>query len=275
MEYVSRFTRSTHGLKILANNSFRSLDDGAYDVEHSYQLSHEPISIKKSILKCPHAPLITEIKLSSPSRGKLSVSLNETNIVSAARDMVENGAAALSVLTQPYLFAGSIKYLAAIRRHVGVPILMKDIIVSQVQIESAKKVGADCILLIKSVFDQDLAEGSIEKFSTLARSKGLCALIEVHSENEFREALEDSKSYDLIGINNRNLNTLEVDLGVTQRLLEKYNKGNNIIVSESGISSPEQIVSLKKAGADAFLIGTSIIESGNIASKVKELYSSL
>ncbi|HYY67170.1 MAG TPA: hypothetical protein VE572_02350, partial [Nitrososphaeraceae archaeon] len=142
MVYVSRFTRSTHGLKILANNSFRSLDEGAYDVEHSYQLSHEPISIKKPILRCPHAPLITEIKLSSPSRGKLSVSLNETNIVSAARDMVENGAAALSVLTQPYLFAGSIKHLAAVRRHVGVPILMKDIIVSQVQIESAKKVGA-------------------------------------------------------------------------------------------------------------------------------------
>jgi indole-3-glycerol phosphate synthase len=184
--------------------------------------------------------------------------------------MVENGAAALSVLTQHYLFSGSIKHLAAIRRHVGVPILMKDIIVSEVQIESA-----DCILLIKSVFDQDLAEGSIEKFSTLARSKGLCTLVEVHSENEFKEALEDSKCYDLIGINNRNLNTLEIDLRVTQRLLEKYDKGNNIIISESGISSPEQIVSLKKAGADAFLIGTSIIESGNIASKVKELYRSL
>ena len=275
MVYVSRFARPYHFLKILADNSFRSLDEGAYDVEHSYQLSHESINIKKSILKCPHTPLITEIKLSSPSRGKLNISLNETNIASAARDMVENGAAALSVLTQHYLFSGSIKHLAAIRRHVGVPILMKDIIVSEVQIESAKKIGADCILLIKSVFDQDLAEGSIEKFSTLARSKGLCTLVEVHSENEFKEALEDSKCYDLIGINNRNLNTLEIDLRVTQRLLEKYDKGNNIIISESGISSPEQIVSLKKAGADAFLIGTSIIESGNIASKVKELYRSL
>src|SRR5215203_1144241 len=252
MVYASGFSRPSYGLKVLADNSYRSINEGAYDVERYYHLSHESLSIKKSILNCSRAPLITEIKLSSPSGGNLYASLNETNIASAAQEMADNGAAALSVLTQPYLFSGSIKHLAAIRRHVGVPILMKDIIVSEVQIESAKKIGADCILLIKSVFDQDLAEGSIEKFSTLARSKGLCTLVEVHSENEFKEALEDSKCYDLIGINNRNLNTLEIDLGVTQRLLEKYDKGNNIIISESGISSPEQIVSLKKAGADAF-----------------------
>src|SRR5215207_11116135 len=275
MVYASGFSRPSYGLKVLADNSYRSINEGAYDVERYYHLSHESLSIKKSILNCSHAPLITEIKLSSPSGGNLYASLNETNIASAAQEMADNGAAALSVVTQPYLFSGSIKHLSAIRKYVSVPILMKDIIVSEVQIESAKKIGADCILLIKSVFDQDLAEGSIEKFSTLSRSKGLCTLVEVHSENEFKEALEDSKCYDLIGINNRNQNTLEIDLGVTQRLLEKYDKGNNIIISESGISSPEQIVSLKKAGADAFLIGTSIIESGNIASKVKELYRSL
>src|ERR671910_24599 len=275
MVYVSRFSRPSYGLKVLADNSYRSINEGAYDVERYYHLSHESLNIKKSILNCSHAPLITEIKLSSPSGGNLYASLNEANIASAAQEMADNGAAALSVVTQPYLFSGSIKHLSAIRKYVSVPILMKDIIVSEVQIESAKKIGADCILLIKSIFDHDFAEGSIEKFSTLARSKGLCTLVEVHSENEFKEALEDSKYYDLIRINNRNLNTLEIDLGVTQRLLEKYDKGNNIIISESGISSPEQIVSLKKAGADAFLIGTSIIESVNIASKVKELYRSL
>jgi indole-3-glycerol phosphate synthase len=274
MVYASRFSRSSYSLKLLADNSYRSISEGRYDVEKEYQLSHEPLSIRKSILRCSHAPLITEVKLSSPTEGNLSASLDETNIASAAQEMADNGAVALSVLTQPHLFSGSIKHLSAIRKCVSVPILMKDVIVSEVQIQSAKKIGADCILLIKSVFDSDLAEGSMEKFSAQARAKGLSTLVEVHSENEFKEVLEESANYDLIGINNRDLNTLEVDLDVTRRLLEKYDKGKNIIVSESGIKLPNQIVFLKEAGADAFLIGTGIIKSGNISSKVRELYQS-
>jgi indole-3-glycerol phosphate synthase len=274
MVYASRFSRSSYSLKVLADNSYRSISEGRYDVQKEYQLSHEPLSIRKSILRCSHAPLITEVKLSSPTEGNLSASLDETNIASAAQDMADNGAVALSVLTQPHLFSGSIKHLSAIRKCVSVPILMKDVIVSEVQIQSAKKIGADCILLIKSVFDSDLAEGSMEKFSAHARAKGLSTLVEVHSENEFKEVLEESANYDLIGINNRDLNTLEVDLDVTRRLLMKYDKGKNIIVSESGIKLPNQIVLLKEAGADAFLIGTGIIKSGNISSKVRELYQS-
>jgi indole-3-glycerol phosphate synthase len=274
MVYASRFSRSSYSLKVLADNSYRSISEGRYDVEKEYQLSHEPLSIRKSILRCSHAPLITEVKLSSPTEGNLSASLDETNIASAAQEMADNGAVALSVLTQPHLFSGSIKHLSAIRKCVSVPILMKDVIVSEVQIQSAKKIGADCILLIKSVFDSDLAEGSMEKFSAQARAKGLSTLVEVHSENEFKEVLEESANYDLIGINNRDLNTLEVDLDVTRRLLEKYDKGKNIIVSESGIKLPNQIIFLKEAGADAFLIGTGIIKSGNISSKVRELYQS-
>lgn len=274
MVYASRFSRSSYSLKVLADNSYRSISEGRYDVEKEYQLSHEPLSIRKYILRCSHAPLITEVKLSSPTEGNLSASLNVTNIASAAQEMADNGAVALSVLTQPHLFSGSIKHLSAIRKCVSVPILMKDIIVSEVQIQSAKKIGADCILLIKSVFDNDLAEGSMEKFSAQARAKGLSTLVEVHSENEFKEVLEESANYDLIGINNRDLNTFEVDLDVTRRLLMKYDKGRNIIVSESGIKLPNQIVLLKEAGADAFLIGTGIIKSGNISSKVRELYQS-
>jgi indole-3-glycerol phosphate synthase len=274
MVYASRFSRSSYSLKVLAENSYRSISEGRYDVEKGYQLSHEPLSIRKSILRCSHAPLITEVKLSSPTEGNLSASLDETNIASAAQEMADNGAVALSVLTQPHLFSGSIKHLSAIRKCVSVPILMKDIIVSEVQIQSAKKIGADCILLIKSVFDNDLAEGSMEKFSAQARAKGLSTLVEVHSENEFKEVLKESANYDLIGINNRDLNTFEVDLDVTRRLLMKYDKGKNIIVSESGIKLPNQIVLLKEAGADAFLIGTGIIKSGNISSKVRELYQS-
>jgi indole-3-glycerol phosphate synthase len=271
MANASRFFRLNYGIKSLTDNSYRSINEGAYDVEPEYHLSHDPISIKKSILKCQHVPLITEIKLSSPSRGRLSASINEKTMITTAQIMIEGGAAALSVLTQPYLFSGSIKHLARIRKQVDVPVLMKDIIVSEVQIDSAKKIGADCILLIKSIFDLGLAEGSIERFSNLAKSKGLSTLVEVHYEKEFKEVLDNTENYDLIGINNRNLSTLETDLEVSMRLLKKYDKAKNVIVSESGIDSSEQILSLKNAGADAFLVGTSIIESEDISSKVMEL----
>lgn len=271
MANASRFFRLNYGIKSLTDNSYRSINEGAYDVEPEYHLSHEPISIKKSILKCQHVPLITEIKLSSPSRGRLSTSINEKTMITTAQGMIESGAAALSVLTQPYLFSGSIRHLARIRKQVEVPVLMKDIIVSEVQIDSAKKIGADCILLIKSIFDLGLAEGSMERFSNLARSKGLSTLVEVHYEKEFKEVLDNAENYDLIGINNRNLSTLETDLEVSMRLLKKYDKAKNVIVSESGIASSEQILSLKNAGVDAFLVGTSIIESEDISSKVMEL----
>ncbi|MDQ3839449.1 MAG: indole-3-glycerol-phosphate synthase [Thermoproteota archaeon] len=274
MVSLKKVSRSNYNLKVLTDNSYLSIDEGRYDVEKDYLVSHEPLSIKRSILRCSHAPIIAELKLSSPREGYLSSSVNEKNIVSIAQEMEHGGAAAISVLTQPRLFSGSIKHLSAVRKNVTLPVLMKDVIVSEVQIDSAKNIGADCILLIKSVFDQDLAEGSIDKFSNLARTKGLSTLVEVHSENEFKDVLEDATNYDLIGINNRNLNTLEVDLDITRKLLQKYNKGKNILVSESGISLQKQVASLKEIGVDAFLIGTSIIKSGNIFSKVRELYLS-
>jgi indole-3-glycerol phosphate synthase len=152
---------------------------------------------------------------------------------------------------------------------------MKDITVSEIQIDAAKRIGADCVLLIKTIFDQDLAEGSIEKFAEYAYKKGLQVIIEVHSEKEFEEVLKLQQQTNLIGINNRDLNSLITDISTTQRLLKKHDKGKNIVISESGISQPEEIQSLKNAGADAFLIGTSIMESNDILSKVRELYLSL
>jgi indole-3-glycerol phosphate synthase len=166
--------------------------------------------------------------------------------------------------------------LATIRQTVNVPLLMKDITVSEIQIDAAKRIGADCVLLIKTIFDQDLAEGSIEKFAEYAYKKGLQVILEVHSEREFEEVLKfKQQQTNLIGINNRDLNNLMTDIYTTQRLLKKHDKGKNIIISESGISQPKEIQSLKKSGADAFLIGTSIMESHDIVSKVRELYLSL
>jgi indole-3-glycerol phosphate synthase len=154
---------------------------------------------------------------------------------------------------------------------------MKDIIVSDIQIDSAKRMGADCILLIKSIFDNNLTEGSIEKLADYANKKGVQVVFEVHNEQEFREVLNSliDPRQNLIGINNRDLNDLNVDIATTMNLLKKVDKRGHIIISESGISKAEEIQQLKKAGADAFLIGTSIMESSDIASKVAELYFSV
>jgi len=123
------------------------------------------------------------------------------------------------------------------------------------------------------IFDKNFAEGDLDKFVNYAHKKGLNILFEVHHEDEFKEILKfnlDKK--DLIGINNRNLDNLKIDLQTTEKLLKKYDKGKNIIVSESGINNSYQIKQLKNAGADAFLIGTSIMEENKqIGIKRKEL----
>jgi indole-3-glycerol phosphate synthase len=265
---MSKFVRSDFRIKRLVDNSFKAINEGAYETKHSF--THDAINIRNAVTLCPRAPLITEIKFSSPSQGKIR---SKTSPAEIATTIVNAGAIGLSVLTQPYLFDGSVEYLAAIRKSVSVPLLMKDITVSTVQIDAGKKAGADCILLIKTVFDRDLAEESMEKLAEYATKKGLQVLIEVHTEQEFSEVLK--AKYGLVGINNRNLDNLQVDIANTERLLNKHGKGKSLIISESGISKPEDIQYLRAAGADAFLIGTSIMETGDVGAKVAELYSSL
>src|SRR5688572_16952919 len=137
---MSKFVRTDFSIKRLVDNSFKAIDEGAYEMQHSF--THDAISVRKAVASCTHAPLITEIKFSSPSQGKIR---GKTSPAEIATTMVNAGAAGLSVLTQPYLFDGSIEYLAAIRKAVSVPLLMKDITVSTVQIDAGKKAGADCI----------------------------------------------------------------------------------------------------------------------------------
>jgi indole-3-glycerol phosphate synthase len=273
---MSKFVRDNLGLKVLTDNAYRAIDEGAYNSERYSFHMHDSISVKQRILTCPHAPLITEIKFSSPSRGEI-VDKARTNLSELASTMVQAGSISLSIVTQPRLFNGSIDNLARIRKTVDVPLVMKDIVVSETQIDAAKRIGSDCILLIKSIFDHDLAEGSIDKFAEYACKKGLQIIVEVHSEKELEEALSFNKEnkHNLIGINNRDLNTLSVDIQTTPKLLNKHPKGKNILISESGITSSTEIQLLRKAGADAFLVGTSIMESNDISSKVAELYYSI
>lgn len=249
-------------LRKLVNNSQAAIDDGVYDVDADLQQSSKDfIQIIKTHA---HATLLTEVKFASPSLGKIRT---VTNPVSIANQMIAGGSKALSILTQPYLFNGSPEYFIQVRQAVDVPLLMKDIMIDKVQINAAKKIGADFILVIQSLFDQGHLK-DIDDFIGYGHKKGLEILLEVHTKQEFENALKTDAN--LIGINNRNLDTLEIDLKTTEKILEGYEKTRPIL-SESGIETPEDIQHLRKHGADAFLVGSSIMKSNNIEEMVKKM----
>ena len=280
---MSKFlSTKSNMMKKLVENSFKSIDEGLYNI-NNVDFSHDVFSLKRKIIEYQtknQIPIITEIKFSSPSKGIIMNPKNvKSDLLDISKEMILGGAVGLSVLTQKYLFNGSIDNFVIVRRDTSIPMLMKDIIVSEIQLDCAKNIGADYILLIMNIFDRDLAEGDLDKFTEYAHKKGLNILYEVHDEEEFKEILRSNimKKNDLIGINNRNLDNLEIDIQVTEKLLKKFYKGKNFIVSESGISTSNQIKQLKNVGADAFLIGTSIMEKkeeGSISNKVKELVNS-
>ncbi len=247
-------------------NSQAAIDNGVYEI--SENLAKSEIDLLNTIKVNPHATLITEIKFSSPSLGKIRTL---SDPVSIANSMIAGGAKALSVLTQPNLFNGSPDYFIQVRKAVKVPMLMKDIIVDKVQIDAAEKIGADYMLLIQSLFDQNYLK-DIEEFISYGHKKGLNVLVEAHSKSEFENALKTNA--DLIGINNRNLDTLELNLETTKNILDGFEKTRPIL-SESGIESPEDIQFLKKHGADAFLVGSSLMKSDNIEENVKKMVTAI
>ncbi|MEM1585988.1 MAG: indole-3-glycerol-phosphate synthase [Candidatus Bathyarchaeia archaeon] len=208
------------------------------------------------------APIISEIKFASPSAGLLRA---PGNIEFIARSMVKAGAVGLSILTEPYYFSGSLENLLRARMVVETPILMKDIVVSMEQIETAWKMDADAILLIVALFERGYCEASLNEVIEYSHAHGLEVLLEAHTPEEFKLAL--STDADMIGINNRDLKTLKVDLSVTKRILKSFDKseaGGRPIISESGIRSPGDIRFLRKCGADAFLVGSSIMTAKSI-----------
>ena len=249
-------------LQRLADNSQRAIASGIYEI--SQKLPKSKISIISNIRKNKHAPLITEIKFSSPSLGNIR---KISDPVEIAKSMIQGGAIGLSILTQPHLFNGSPEYFQRIRKAVTVPLLMKDIIVDKIQIDAANRIGADCILLIQSIFDKKLAR-DIDEFIFYSHKKGLMVLLESHTKKEFANSVQTNA--DLLGINNRNLDTLAIDLKTTKNIL-KDRKEDRIILSESGIESPKDIKFLRGCGADAFLVGSSIMKSKDINGHVKKL----
>jgi indole-3-glycerol phosphate synthase len=272
---MGKLREHTSFLHKLVDNSYRALDNGAYNLTKFDTRSHDILNLKKCILSCPFVPIIGEIKYASPSHNMLM----EGEIIpkDIAEMMINSGAIAISVLTQPYEFSGSIEHISNIRGKICAPILMKDVIVSDVQIKTARMIGADSILFIKSVFDQNFAEGDIEKFLDYANRLELKAIIEAHTDVEFIDTLRlvGSKTDNIIGINNRDLNTLDVDTSITAEILNKHSKGENVVISESGISDEQTIRELRRAGADGFLVGTSILQSLDMGSKLRRLVHAL
>ena len=209
-----------------------------------------PKSNFKSNISNKNEAIIAEIKKASPSAGIIS---KDFNPVSKAKDYEAFGASALSILTEEDFFLGSIEYLKAIKKVTNLPILRKDFIIDKYQIYESKLIGADCILLIVSI----LSDQQIEEFVEIAKKLELDYLIEVHDENELKRAelYEDA----LIGVNNRNLKTFEVDLDNSVRLRNLFIK-NNIFIAESGIKSKKDVEYLKSNNIKVFLIGESLMK---------------
>jgi indole-3-glycerol phosphate synthase len=250
-------------LDILAQSATERIKNGYYNFEKQVPTSR--ISLKRKILESEHTPIIAEIKAASPSLGTIRRNVDVRKIAMA---MENAGAVGVSVLTEPKHFGGSLAFLTEVRGAVKLPLLMKDIIVSPIQLEAASKSGAYAVLLIDPLFERGYCECNVHGMIAQAQSMSLEVLLETHSEEEFSSALNTNA--DLIGINNRDLKTLKVDLRTTKRILSNSDSGGKVVLSESGVKTPADLRFLKDCGAHAFLIGSSIMMANDVEKKVKE-----
>jgi indole-3-glycerol phosphate synthase len=210
--------------------------------------------------------LIAEVKKASPSAGVICPNFDPVRI---AREYEQAGASCLSVLTDEKFFKGSLTYLRAIREAVGIPLLRKDFIIDARQIAEAIENGADAILLIVSI----LTDAQLASFLSLAESAGLTVLVEVHDEAELDRAVAAGAR--LIGVNNRDLKTFQVNLATTEQLAKRLADQNllsdKLLVAESGIHSREHVKRLEACGARAILVGEALMRQGNIVQKANDL----
>jgi indole-3-glycerol phosphate synthase len=211
--------------------------------------------------------LIAEVKKASPSAGVICKDFDPVRI---AKEYEAAGASCISVLTDEKFFQGSLEHLRQIRAAVKLPLLRKDFIIDERQILEAIEWGADSILLIVAI----LSDEQLARFNSLATEAGLAALVEIHDEAELERAMKIGAK--LIGVNNRNLKTLKVDLATTGKIATKLfpspaTRHLSLLVAESGIHTRADVERLKKCGAKAILVGESLMKHGNIQSKVREL----
>ena len=225
----------------------------------------EPVRGFKAAISAPgRVNLIAEIKKASPSRGIIRSDFDPEAI---ARIYQDNGAAAISVLTDRKFFQGDLSFLTMARSVTSsVPILRKDFIIDEYQIYQARLAGADAILLIAAALDLS----AMRRFLDIAHGMDLDCLVEVHSEDELDTVLNTDAF--IIGINNRDLRTFKTDIKTTAQLMPMIPDGR-IVVSESGISSKADVEFLKRCGVNAMLVGESLMKSEDIGLRMRQLTS--
>ena len=214
-------------------------------------LTRDFIGALRSKITAGKAAVIAEVKKASPSKGVLRADFIPADI---AQSYAEYGAACLSVLTDKQFFMGEIDYLKQARASCGLPVLRKDFMVDAYQVYESRVMGADCILLIAAVLD----DAQMKDMEALARSLDMAVLVEVHDEVELARGLKLKTP--LIGINNRNLKTFEVSLDTTLKMVNKV-PADRILVTESGISTPQDVQRLRDAKVNAFLVGEAFMRA--------------
>ena len=223
---------------------------------------YRPFSFKEHLgSKEKPIQIIAEIKRASPSKGLIC---KEFDYMKIAKAYESGGAAAISVLTEPRYFQGDNSYLSAIKKEVNLPVLRKDFIVDEWQVYEAKAIGADALLLIVAALEDKALKYLLE----LAESLEMDVLVETHHEEEVKRALDVGAQ--IIGVNNRNLQTFEVSLEVSSRLRELV-PPSHVFVAESGIHTLEDMRLIKKIKADAALIGESVVKSENPKESLRQL----
>ncbi len=209
--------------------------------------------------------IIAEIKKGSPSAGEI---IKNYEPLLFAKAYEESGASAISVLTDQKFFFGVLAHLKAVKEGTNIPVLRKDFIIDPLQVMESRLAGADAILLIARILDDSMLKTLIDK----ANEVGLSYILEVHDEKEAERAL--AAKAEIIGINNRDLDSLKVDIKTSFNLVSKYPElKSKLLISESGISSPSEIKELKSAGFSSVLVGESLLKSPDVAKKFSELLS--
>lgn len=204
---------------------------------------------------------ICEVKKASPSKGIIS---RDFQYLKIAKEYEEAGAACISVLTEPRFFMGDARYLTEIKNEVSIPLLKKDFTIDEYQIFKAKAIGADCVLLICALLDTE----TLKKYISLCDSLGLSALVEAHDEGEIKSAIGAGAR--IIGVNNRDLKTFNVDIQNSVRL-RKMVPSSVLFVAESGIGTPKDVEALRRANVNGVLIGEALMTSANIGEKLEYL----
>ena len=247
--------------KITEKTKIRTEKLNINDLKEKVQNLPRKDFIFKNALSGDKIKIISEIKKASPSKGLICPDFDPIKI---AKEYNEAKTDCISILTEPYFFLGNNAYIKDVKKVTDIPILRKDFIIDEKQIYESKIIGADCILLICAILD----EKKLKEFLNLAHKLCLSALVEAHNEDEIKTALNCNA--EIIGVNNRNLKTFEVDFNNTFKL-RKLVPDDIVFVSESGIKTREDIIKLEENNVNAVLIGETFMKSKNKIEEIKKL----